>query len=120
MWQIGVSDEISAHGDEVGLLALDLTGSVITVEVTTSQEENSGRLEDVAEDVKLVLVAKTSDLAAEIRPSEADLVRADGISASLENFKDESTAVLNGTTILIGAGVDVVVQELLKKVTVCA
>ena len=87
---------------------------------------------------RLVLVGKAGNLATEVRPvgigvavpgalevvvrrqSQTDLVRADGISASLKNLKEESAAVLNGATILVCAGVDVVVEELLKKITVGA
>jgi len=85
---------------------------------------------------RLVVVWKTGDLAAEVRPvsigvtvlsalevvvrrkSKTDLVSTDSITACSEDLEEESTSVLDRATIFVSSVVDVVVKELLKKIAI--
>lgn len=85
---------------------------------------------------RLVVIWKTDDLATEVRPmcvgitilgalevivrrkSKTDLVGTDSITACSKNLEQKSASVLDRAAILISAIVDVVVKELLKKITV--
>lgn len=52
--------------------------------------------------------------------TNADLLRANGIGNGGQDFENETAPVLESATVLISAVVDVVVEELLQKITVCS
>lgn len=54
------------------------------------------------------------------RETDADFFSTDGCSDGFDDLEGESTAVCDGAAVLICAGVDVVVEELVEEVSVCA
>lgn len=50
--------------------------------------------------------------------ADADFVSSNRLDHGRDNLECEATPVLNRSTVLIGAGVDVVVQELLQQISV--
>lgn len=52
--QVRVGDVVSSHSHDISFLPLELRDCVIPVEVSAGQEQNSRRLENLAEDVERV------------------------------------------------------------------
>lgn len=52
--------------------------------------------------------------------TDADFVCADGGGDGLDDFEGEAASVFDGAAVGVCAGVDVVVEELLEEVAVCA
>lgn len=50
--KVRVSNVVPSHGDNIGLLVLDLRQRVVAVEISAGQECNSGGLENFAEDIE--------------------------------------------------------------------
>ena len=54
------------------------------------------------------------------RQTNANAVSADSRGGLFQDLKDNARPVLNRATIVVGAFVDIVVKELVEKVSVCA
>jgi predicted GH43/DUF377 family glycosyl hydrolase len=52
------------------------------------------------------------------RKSKTDLVGTNSITTCSKNLKQESASVFNGAAILISSVIDVIMEELLKEITI--